>query len=466
MIKPIPIDRRNFIRQAAIVSVGFAALSRCTFSKKREVSSVPEKLSLVNDPEGYLDLPEGFSYKIISRSGDTMDDGFILPARPDGMGTFDGENGLVLIIRNHENGSGNPDEGPFGSKNEGLSKVDPFKLYDKGFMKSPALGGTTTLIYNEETGKVEKQFLSLGGTLKNCAGGITPWGSWLTCEEDVSKTNAQNEKDHGFLFEVPATFTPQMADPVPLKEMGRFNREAVAVDPATGIVYQTEDRGDGLLYRFIPNEKGNLLKGGKLQALAIKGSPAFDTRNWEEQSYNPKEIFEVEWIDMDDVLSPNDDLRYRGFKQGAACFARGEGIWYGDEEFYFACTNGGKNKSGQVFRYKPSAHEGSDQEANNPGVLELFAESEDESVLHMCDNLTVAPWGDLILCEDNGSLNHIRGISKNGEVYSFACNRGSKSEFAGVVFSPSGKTLFVNIQEQGHTLAITGPWEKLARRTV
>ena len=454
------INRRKFIRQASLVSIGFAALSRCTFKSKKEVPPIA-KINLIPDPKKYLDLPEGFTYKIISRSGDKMDDGFIVPAQPDGMGTFEGEDGRVIIIRNHENSPGPQENGPFGKNNELLSSIDPSKLYDAGNLQNPALGGTTTLIYNEDTQEVEKQYLSLAGTIRNCAGGITPWNSWLTCEEDVTKAHGLLEKDHGFLFEVPASTNIQLADPVPLVEMGRFYREAVAVDPNTSIVYQTEDLGDGLLYRFIPNVKGKLNLGGKLQALAIVGHKRFDTRNWRQTTMKLMEPYAVEWIDMDNYLSPDDDLRYRGYEKGAAVFARGEGIFYGNNEIYIACTNGGKNGFGQVFRYKPSAFEGTDKEKTRPGVLELFAESEDKTVLHMCDNLTIAPWGDVILCEDNSELNYIRGINKNGVAYDLACNRVSTSEFAGATFSPSGKTLFVNIQGSGHTIAITGPWENL-----
>jgi secreted PhoX family phosphatase len=388
-----------------------------------------------------------------------MNDGLFVPARPDGMGVFEWENGNVLIIRNHENGNGSLQDGPFGGNNQLLHSIPSSKLYDSGKMNSPCNGGTTTLIYNELTQSVETQYLSLGGTMRNCSGGITPWNSWLSCEEDVSKANSTFEKDHGYLFEVPASSKIQLVDPVPLVEMGRFNREAVAVDPSTGIVYQTEDRGDGLIYRFIPNQMGNLGLGGKLQALAIVNRPSFDTRNWEDEKLKMNELLSVKWIDMENVLSPEDDLRYRGYDLGAARFARGEGIWYGNQEIYFAATNGGKNKFGQVFRYKPSPYEGTELESMQPGYLELFAESADKTVLHMCDNLTIAPWGDVILCEDNGELNHIRGIKRNGEIYDLACNRSSNSEFAGVVFSPSGATLFVNLQDNGDTVAITGPWE-------
>ncbi len=452
--------RREFIKKATIVSLGFAALSRCTLSTEQSESLA--KVLLKTDPKGYLDLPEGFSYKVIAKSGAKMADGFLVPGRPDGMGSFAGSDGKVILICNHENSPNTLEHSPFGPENELAEQLDPAQFYDAGSGKMPGLGGTSTIIYNEETQTVEKQYLSLAGTYRNCAGGITPWNSWLTCEEDTNVKGEVIEKDHGYVFEVPASVDAQLANPEPIIGMGRFNHEAVAVDPATGIVYQTEDTHDGLIYRYIPNVKGELLKGGKLQALAIKGQKSFDTRNWEGRTINLQEEIQVEWIDMDDVESPKDDLRLRGFDQGAARFARGEGMWYGNGEIYFACTNGGPKKLGQVFRYKPSSEEGTAGELNNPGVVELFAESEDKGILNMCDNLTIAPWGDVILCEDNGERNHIRGINQKGELYDFGRNMSSKSEFTGLTFSPSGKTLFVNIQENGDTVAITGPWDTLA----
>jgi len=454
-----PKGRRTFIKQSALVSLGFIALSRCTLGPVEKQAM--GRLTLQSDPEGYLDLPEGFEYRIISRMGDIMTDGFLVPGRPDGMGAFEGTDGRVIVVRNHEN-SPNPKEfSPFGSNNEKLSEVDLAKLYDAGQSILPGIGGTTTFVYNEATGEIELEYLSLAGTYRNCAGGVTPWNSWLSCEEDTTVAENEVEKEHGYVFEVPAMEQPMLVDPLPIKAMGRFNHEAVCIDPATGIVYQTEDQGDGLIYRYIPHVREKLHEGGRLQALAILDQPGLDTRNWEEIKVELRKPLRVVWIDIEDVLSPKDDLRYQGYEKGAARFARGEGMWFGSGELFFACTNGGPNETGQVFRYQPSKAEGTPEELNDPGVLELYAESPDQSILNACDNLTIAPWGDVILCEDNGSLNYIRGINKNGEIYNFACNRSSSSEFAGLVFSPSGKTLFVNIQENGETLAITGPWERL-----
>lgn len=453
--------RRQFIRQASLTSLALVSLTYCTRrGKKGETDH--NLLSLKSDPNGYLDLPEGFTYRVISRSGDKMSDNLLVPGRPDGMGTFLDELGRVVIVCNHENDPDSPEDSPFGRSNELLPLIASDKLYDAGAAGLPGLGGTTTLVYDESEGKRISQHLSLAGTYRNCAGGITPWGSWITCEEDVSlPENNRAAKRHGYVFEVPA-HAEGLVEPIPIKEMGRFNHEAVAVDPVSGCVYLTEDRGDGLLYRFVPNEKENLSGGGRLQAMALKNSAGMDTRNWEDRSIHVGQELEVVWIDLEGIDSPEDDLRYRGFELGAARFARGEGIWMGDGELYFACTNGGPKYFGQVFKYAMSPTEGTIAEVQQPGRLSLFAESEDKSVLHMCDNLTIAPWGDILLCEDNSELNHIRGINKKGEIYTLACNRSSGSEFAGITFSPTGKTLFVNIQENGETLAITGPWERLA----
>ena len=443
-----------------MVSVGFMGLKYFSGASALAASSsllYDQYGPLLEDPKGIFNLPKGFSYKIISRSGELMDDGFLSPGRNDAMAAFSSKNGKVLVIRNHELSSDDPENGPFGIDNAMLQKLPDSAIYDRGYNKNPSLGGTTTFLFNEDTQEVEYEYLSLAGTIRNCAGGPTPWNSWLSCEETFeSKLEGVNEHNHGYVFEVPVSETAILADPFPLKAMGRFNHEAVAVDPDSGFVYLTEDRGDGLIYRFIPNETGDLRAGGKLQALGIKGEQGFDTRNWESQILKTGKLLEVEWIDLDDTDPEEDDLRLRGYEQGAARFARGEGMWYGNDEIYFACTNGGREKQGQVFRYIPSAKEkkGNQKVA---GHLELFVEPNDKEIIRACDNLTVAPWGDVILCEDN-SRPRLIGITPKGQIYHLGLNIGYESELTGACFSPSGKTLFVNIQHAGLTLAITGPW--------
>jgi secreted PhoX family phosphatase len=417
--------------------------------------------------EGVLSLPKGFSSKVISRRGDVMSDGLISPGMHDGMGVFKLSQDKMILIRNHENLPGAEATGPFGLGNKLMDKINKNKIYDIAKGERTCVGGTTTLVYNEQSQKIELEYLSLIGTVRNCAGGITPWNSWITCEETAFKKGDEKgflEKDHGYNFEIPASENIGLIEPVPIKAMGRFVHEAVTVHPKEGIVYQTEDTDDSIFYRFLPNVKGDLHKGGKLQCLIINEWKSADTRNWKSLKsdvFPAKKSFDVSWIDLDNVEAPDDDLRLRGYQQGAARFARAEGIWYGKKELFFACTSGGKNKWGQIFRYIPSKFEGQPKEKDSPAKLELFLEPNNIDTFQHCDNLTIAPWGDVIICEDKNDP-RIIGITPKGNTYVIAKNIGYRqSEFAGPVFSPSGKTLFVNIQSPGLTLAITGPWRSV-----
>ncbi|WP_373514802.1 alkaline phosphatase PhoX [Persicitalea sp.] len=459
-------SRRDFLTLAGSASLGFLGFSQ--FLATPLHAQVPSEVGygpLLPDPKGIMNLPKGFSYNIISRKGDRMSDGLLVPGNPDGMAAFRGQKGKTVIICNHEmRASAEGNGGAFGERNALLSKVDRSLLYDAGKGEQPELGGTTTLVYDHASGQVEEQFLSLAGTTRNCAGGPTPWGSWLSCEESTLTPAGDNkcEQAHGYVFEVPSKMKRGLTRALPIKAMGRMNHEAVAIDPRSGVVYLTEDSGDSLIYRYLPTRPGELLKGGQLQALVIKGHPSQDTRNWETlttPTFPLRKFFDVEWIDIKNVESPDNDLRFQGFEKGAARFARGEGMWYGNDGIYFACTNGGTIGAGQVFRYIPSTDEGKPGEKQRPGKLELFAEPNDRDIVKNCDNLTVAPWGDVVLCEDHPHP-FVAGVTPKGEFYKLAENVGYESEFAGGVFSPDGSTYFVNIQGAGLTLAIKGPWRK------
>lgn len=433
------LSRRSFFALAGASAAGtiLASSLQAAYGKPRRFGKGYG--SLQADPRGLLDLPPGFRYRAFSRTGDTMSDGHPVPGDHDGMAAFRGSRGSTILVRNHEL-----------SPNE-ISKpaviADTAQQYD-----SLCRGGTTTLIIGRDRTLI-KDYVSLAGTFRNCAGGATPWGSWISCEEDTS-TPATNQpgnlnnvsKMHGYNFEVPAR--GRIAPPVPLVEMGRFNHEAIAVDPKTGIVYQTEDRGDGLFYRFIPKQPGKLSAGGVLEALKIKKMPQAITKT----NFPVCKPMAVEWVRIEDVNPVEDTVRVEGFAKGAAQFTRGEGIAYGKREFYFCCTNGGEAQLGQIWRYIPGKN------LADAGTIELFVEPNNQTQLDGPDNIIVSPHRDLFICEDGDGEQFVVGITPRGELYNFARNAINDREFAGVCFSPDGDTMFVNIQDPGITFAIWGPW--------
>ena len=457
------MNRKEFLKTATSISLGFTGLGlfwNCTKNRantQTQIESIYGKLN--SDPNGIFDLPEGFRYSIVSRTSKKMSDGLLTPHRPDGMGAFKGGRNTCIIVRNHEvNPGASTSEGPWGKEFELLKPQHLPSIYNPEQQKQPSLGGTTTFVWDTKEQKLVTDFLSLSGTLRNCAGGVTPWGSWLTCEEIFEKTS-KRYRNHGYVFEVPAQSSPFLAPAIPLKAMGRFNHEAVAIDPKTGIVYLTEDDHQGLLYRFIPNRKEQLQHGGKLQALQIIEQPSADTRNWNNTFLQQGQTVQTKWLDLEDIDATESPLKDRGFNLGAARFARGEGMWYGQNHVFFACTNGGQKKLGQIWKYQPSFYEGKEGEKNHPGKLTLFIESHDKSIIENADNITIAPWGDLIVCEDGENEQFLIGITPKAEIYRLGKNILSSSELAGAVFSPDGSTLFINIQHDGITLAITGPWK-------
>lgn len=457
------LTRRGLISTAA-ASLAFHGLARAQAAPDTYRNEVEGYGPLKPDPNGVLDLPEGFSYRIVSWAGQQMDDGYIVPGRADGMACFAGRGSRVVLMRNHENRHTHVNSGPFGIARSLKKRPGPEKVFGRDASGEPIGGGVTRLVWDLEDRRLKRAELALVGTSTNCAGGATPWGSWLTCEETVAGVKEGLERDHGWVFEVPAR-DRGLVDPVPLKAMGRFFHEAAAVDPRTGIVYMTEDDPnlDGLFYRFIPETPGELVRGGRLQALAFRGDPSADARNWNGQiAWKPGERREAAWIDLDEVEAPQADLRKRGRAAGAVVVGRGEGVYFGDGEVWFTCTNSGPARHGQILRYRPSPREGHPDEDGQPGVVELFLESADDRVLDFPDNITIAPNGHLLACEDRYSdtlRNHLKGVTPEGKVYALARNvYRDNAELAGVCFSPDGSTMFVNIYWPGITLAVTGPW--------
>jgi uncharacterized protein len=425
-----------------------------------------------------LALPDGFHYRAFSIIGGILSDGDPVPVNHDGMAAFahPTDPAIVRLIRNQED-RGAPGLGSVQGPLE--TRYDPL-----------GRGGNVTLDYDERTHRLVQDYISLNGTIVNCAGGIA-FGSdaWLTCEETTAGTPPWSQP-HGYVFRVPLNAElGEVPTAEPIKPMGRFSHEALAVDQDTGIVYLTEDAGSGAgsgFYRYLPHDPADLQAGGVLHMLGIAGEPQYDTRQGQTQGL----VLPVEWFEISDpdpVAAGNSSLTRtfnQGFVQGGAKFNRLEGCWWEGGSVFFVATSGGDVKNGdaanadgflegygQIWQYAPQETSG--------GHLRLLFESPGQAVLDSPDNLTVTPRGGLLLCEDDAggadrdthplapgltNANRLIGISPVGQAFEFAVNRLNSNELAGACFSPSGRTLFVNLfgngsAGSGMTLAITGPWK-------
>ncbi|MGH9948855.1 MAG: alkaline phosphatase PhoX [Pyrinomonadaceae bacterium] len=467
------MDRRSFISNITVAGTGLA-LACGSLGRRAEVLANSGNLSSLrsegfgdliptaskNTGETFLALPKGFEYNVIGKKGNEMSDGRITPTLHDGMHTFKVGSEL-RIVRNHEQ--------YFGSVPNPGSAIGGGNHYDE-----TAPGGTTTLVIDPKTRTVIRDFVSLSGTLINCCGGPTPWGSWISCEETTLGPTVRTSprgvktggypKPHGYCFEVSASANNNIP-PVPLKAMGRFTHEAIAVDRKSGIVYLTEDFLASGFYRFLPKRNKRLAEGGELQMLAIKGMPDHDTRTGQKQGM----VFEATWVTIDNPDPAEADIDpsavfKQGKAKGGATFARLEGCCADrDGNVYFVSTNGGDAKGGQIWRYAPGKKE--------VGRLTLLFESPDREILDMPDNICLMPKSNLLfICEDSDYVglggtpdNFVRMLTPNGRIADFAKNIApnfEKGEFAGSTFSPDGKTLFVNIQPLGATFAVWGDWSK------
>ncbi|ONH33497.1 alkaline phosphatase PhoX [Pseudofrankia asymbiotica] len=414
-----------------------------------------------------LALPRGFRYTSFGAAGTRMSDGLVTPVAHDGQALFAAGRDTIRILRNHEIDPDLP-----GVKQQSIGKR---AAYDRA---APA--GVTSSTYDLAAGRLRESFLVLNGTLENCNGSPTPWGSWLSCEETVDGIDAGYEKPHGYVFEVPSSARGPV-EPVPLRAMGRFEHECAPIDPKTGIAYLTEDNGDpgDGLYRFLPDRLGRLAAGGRLQMLAVRGEPTYNTETGQQVGEN----LPVTWVDIAhpdpaDAESFPGSVYSQGRARGGARFIGLEGAEWADGALTFVASESGDAGEGQVWRYRPTGRD--------TGVLTLLYESKDGKVLDQPDTITVGPHGGVLLCEDgdgedeDSGDNYLRLLTPAGRIVDIAkviapldLHHWSPedfpepgvvgaSELSGARFTADGHRLVINVQYPGLTCVITGPWSTLA----
>jgi len=390
-----------------------------------------------------LQLPPDFQYTSFGWTGDPLERGEPTPSRHDGMGCFPSRRRQTVLIRNHELNAGTP-----------FSRHAP--VYDPA-----AAGGTTNLVFDGRRGAVVSMYASLTGTLRNCAGGVTPWRSWITCEETRDGPgNGRLEREHGFCFEVPSRGT---ASAQPLRAMGRFSHEAVAFEHNGSAAYLTEDRTLAGFYRFLPHRRRRL-DHGTLQMLRVRDAAGADLS----RGVAPGQWLDIDWVDIEQPAPPGDrravdanGVFAQGRAQGGARFTRLEGIWAARRRIVFASTSGGAARRGQIFELDTRRDR-----------LRLLLESSGSAQLDSPDNVAVGPHGGIVLCEDGRGSDRVLALSRRGALVELvrgdvrlAGERGffgdfSSSELAGACFDRRGEWMFLNVQRPGITVAIRGPWRR------
>jgi secreted PhoX family phosphatase len=447
-----PFTRRTLVGATAAGALGVVvAGSTGLWSDRGPGKRLVGYGTLEADPRGLLALPQGFRYRVVAQEGVTLlETGQPCPSDPDGAAAFarPGGPGTVLVC-NHE-----------------VSGDEPYPVpHVEGLVYDPAAHGGTTTLEIDADGKRQRQYVSLAGTHNNCAGGSTPWDTWLTCEE----TEDVLDKPHGYVFEVDPHDPEANRDPRPIKALGRFPHEAVVVDPEEHRLYLSEDAfaPNGLLYRWTPPREALPLGKGVLRNLVDDAGTLEALRATSGGRHVPDlsmatEIgttYQVDWVTVPDRDAHRASVRRQFTDDEVTRGRKLEGMWWGDGGVYvvssFARADDGDmvTHDGQVWFLDPRA-----------GTLTLrlrFAPTPDDEVdPDGPDNITVSPFGGVMIAEDGDGRPHLLGATQDGELFLMARSetQDADSEFCGPVFSPDQRTLFANLQRPGYVFAIQGPF--------
>ena len=348
------------------------------------ISNIPNVGPLGDADANGVRLPEGFTSRIVAVSGQyPAGSGYSWHYAPDGGAVYPTNDGGWIYVSNSESGGTN--------------------------------GGVGALVFSP-AGDVVDAYAILTGTSRNCAGGQTPWGTWLSCEE--TSTGRVWECDP--LGQMMAVVHPSM---------GVFNHEAVAVDPVNEQLYLTEDRGDGRFYRFTPDAYPDL-STGSMEVMEVLNGDTGPTM----------------WHPLPDPLATNTETRDQ--VPVSTAFDGGEGIWYHDGVMYFSTK--GDNR---VWAYDVASGE----------VTMIYDRATSPMpILSGVDNVYVSPGGDVLVAEDGGDL-EIVAITPNGMVLPIMQLVGhNASEITGPAFDPSLSRLYFSSQRgtngDGITFEISGPF--------